>query len=224
MSDAPAPVALRAVLFDLDGTLADTAPDLAHALNEVRRERGLAPLPLAALRPFASAGARGLLAAGFGVGPEDEAFAPLREAFLRFYGARLCAATRLFPGVAELLAAIEARGLAWGIVTNKAAALTHPLLGALGLAERAACVVCGDTTPHVKPHPAPLLHAADALGLSPRECLYAGDDLRDVQAARAAGMPVVAVLWGYGQGMHAWQADAVLAHPADLMSRLGAPM
>jgi 2-phosphoglycolate phosphatase len=215
---------LRAVLFDLDGTLADTAADLAQALNAVRRERGLEALSLAALRPFASAGARGLLGAGLGVTPEHEEFASLREAFLRHYAARICVDTRLFPGMAELLAALEARGIAWGIVTNKSTALTHRLLDALGLAGRPACIVCGDTTPHLKPHPAPLLHAAAALRLAPRQCLYAGDDLRDAQAARAAGMPVVAVEWGYGQGMHEWPADAVLARPEDLISRLAEPM
>jgi len=214
----------RAVLFDLDGTLADTAADLAHALNAVRRERGLEALALPALRPFASAGARGLIGAGFGVTPEHEEFAALREAFLRHYAARICVETRLFPGMAELLAAIESRGLPWGIVTNKSTALTHRLLDALGLAGRPACVVCGDTTPHLKPHPAPLLHAAGALRLAPRQCLYAGDDLRDVQAARAAGMPVVAVEWGYGQDMREWPADSVLARPADLISRLAEPM
>jgi phosphoglycolate phosphatase len=224
MAEGAEPARLRAVLFDLDGTLADTAADLAHALNAVRRERGLQALPLAALRPYASAGARGLLGAGFGVTPEHEEFPPLREAFLSHYAARICVHTRLFPGMAELLAAIEARGLAWGIVTNKSTALTRPLLDALGLAGRPACVVCGDTTPHLKPHPAPLLHAAGVLRLAPRQCLYAGDDLRDVQAARAAGMPVVAVQWGYGQNAHAWPADAVLARPADLISRLAEPM
>lgn len=220
----PAPAGVRAVLFDLDGTLADTAADLACALNAVCRELGLQTLPLAALRPFASAGARGLLAAGLGVGPEHAQYSSLREAFLRRYAARLCANTRLFPGMAELLAAIEARGLAWGIVTNKSAALTHPLLDALALGGRPACVVCGDTTPHLKPHPAPLLRAAELLRLASHQCLYAGDDLRDVQAARAAGMPVFAVAWGYGQDLHAWRADGVLERPADLIAHLPGPM
>lgn len=224
MAEAETASAPRAVLFDLDGTLADTAADLAHALNAVRRERGLEALPLEALRPFASAGARGLLGAGFGVTSEHEEFPSLREAFLHHYARRICVHTRLFPGMPELLAAIEARGLAWGIVTNKSTALTHRLLEALELTGRPACVVCGDTTPHLKPHPAPLLHAAAALRLAPRQCLYAGDDLRDVQAARAAGMPVVAVEWGYGQDMRKWPADAVLARPSDLISRLAEPM
>ncbi len=212
--------AIRAVLFDLDGTLADTAADLARALNALRRDRGLDPVPLAQLRPWASAGARGMLGAGMSVDPAQEEYPALREAFVRHYAAALCVETRLFPGVEDLLARIESRGLAWGIVTNKAIALTGPLLAALGLSGRAACVVCGDSTPHLKPHPAPLLHAARALGIAPSQCVYVGDDLRDVQAARAAGMPVYAVEWGYGENVNAWQPDGVLRQPADLLSRL----
>ena len=139
---------------------------------------------------------------------------------MQHYANELCIDTCLFPGVEELLAAIEARGLRWGIVTNKSTQFTHPLVAALGLTSRAACVVCGDTTPHLKPHPASLLHAARELTLEPAACVYLGDDLRDIQAARAAGMRSVAVEWGYGSGLQAWQADAIIAQPMDLIERL----
>ncbi len=208
------------VLFDFDGTLADTAADLSRALNRVRAERGLEEVPLAQLRGHASAGARGLLGAGMGVLPEHEEFQPLREAFLKHYAANICVDTRLFPGVEALLAEIEARGLRWGIVTNKSTSLTRLVVQELGLAGRAACVVCGDTTPHLKPHPASLLHAAGELRVAASECVYLGDDLRDIQAARAAGMRPVAVAWGYGENLDSWNAEAILERPEDLISRL----
>ena len=213
---------MRAVLFDLDGTLADTAPDLAAALNRLRADQGLAPLPLEQVRPFASAGARGLVHAGFGVKPGDSEYASLREAFLEFYAERPCVETRLFPGIAELLQELSRRSIAWGVVTNKATRFTERILSALGLAPH--CVVCGDTTPHLKPHPAPMLFAAEGLGVSAAGCLYLGDDLRDIQAAHAAGMRAVAVDWGYHHpengGPRTWQADAVISHPRDLISLL----
>lgn len=208
------------MLFDFDGTLADTASDLSRALNRLRRARGLAELALEQLRPYASAGARGLIGAGLGVAPEDARYQALREAFLEHYEDEICVDTRLFPGMIELLAAIEAQRLRWGIVTNKSTNLTRLLVRELGLDARVACVVCGDTTPHQKPNPAPLLHAANELALAPRECIYLGDDLRDMQAARSAGMRCVAVEWGYGSGLHAWNADAVIARPADLLEFL----
>ena len=209
-----------AILFDFDGTLADTAADLSRALNRVRGARGLAALPLERLRPHASAGARGLIEAGFGILPEQPEYKSLREAFLKHYAEEICVDTRLFPGMAELLTGIEARGLRWGIVTNKSTSLTRILVKALGLEQRAACVVCGDTTPHLKPHPASLLHAAAELGLKPVHCAYLGDDLRDIQAARSAGMRAVAVEWGYGQALAAWNADAIIARPPDLLAQL----
>jgi len=213
----------QAVLFDLDGTLADTAPDLAAALNRLRSEHGLAALPLQTVRPYASSGARGLLQIGFGLKPEDSRFEPLRDAFLDRYEARVCVETRLFPGTPELLAAIEQRGIPWGIVTNKSSRFTPRIVAALGLEARAACVVCGDTTPHIKPHPAPLLHAARQLALEPAQCWYVGDDLRDVQAAHAAGMRAVAVEYGYlgtGSAPRDWNADAVIARATDLIPLL----
>jgi 2-phosphoglycolate phosphatase len=210
----------RAVLFDFDGTLADTAADLSRALNRLRAARGLADLPLEALRPHASSGARGLIGAGLGILPEHPEFKTLRDAFLRHYEAEICVDTRLFAGMEELLTNIEARGLRWGIVTNKSTRLTRVLVKALELEERAACVVCGDTTPHLKPNPASLLYAAQELALAPADCVYLGDDLRDVQAARAAGMRSVAVEWGYGEDLAAWQADMLIAKPADLLARI----
>jgi len=209
-----------AVLFDFDGTLADTAADLSRALNRLRSARGLAELPLEKLRPHASAGARGLLEAGLGILPDHAEYKALREAFLEHYAGGICVDTRLFPGVVELLAEIEARGLRWGIVTNKSTKLTWMIVKALGLHERAACVVCGDTTPHLKPNPASLLHAAQELALAPGRCVYLGDDLRDIQAARSAGMRCVAVEWGYGSGLSSWNADAVIAQPGHLMDWL----
>jgi phosphoglycolate phosphatase len=210
----------RAVLFDFDGTLADTATDLARPLNRLRAARGLADLPLEKLRPFASAGARGMLEAGLGILPDHPEFKPLREAFLQHYADEICVETRLFPGIETLLGEIEGRGLRWGIVTNKSTHLTRMVVAALGLESRVACVVCGDTTPHLKPHPASLLHAAKELQLAPQDCVYLGDDQRDIDAARAAAMRCVAVKWGYGNDLHAWEADAVIAQPADLIAHL----
>jgi len=212
------------VLFDLDGTLADTAPDLGRALNRLRAERGLEPLPIGVMRAHASSGARGLLKAGFGLTPESGGYDALRDRFLELYAENLCVDTRLFDGIPELLSRIEARPLPWGIVTNKATRFTHRIVAALGLAERVGCVVCGDTTAHIKPHPAPLLHAAQALALPPEVCCYLGDDLRDVQAAHAAGMSSVAVEWGYhgteNGGPRSWNAGAVIAQPRDLIAVL----
>ena len=212
----------RAVLFDLDGTLADTAPDLAAAANRMRTEQGEKPLPLERFRPFASAGARGLVHAAFGVKPGDAEYEAMRESFLNFYAERVCRETRLFPGVAELLRELRSRDVRWGIVTNKATRFTEAIVAALKLAPD--CVTCGDTTPHLKPHPASLLHAAEQLGLRPADCCYLGDDLRDMKAARAAGMRPIAVDWGYHHPESGvpgtWDAEAVIAHPLDLLKRL----
>jgi N-acetyl-D-muramate 6-phosphate phosphatase len=214
--------ASQAVLFDLDGTFADTAPDLAAALNRLRAQHGQEPLPLERVRPFASAGARGLVHAGFGIKPGDAEYAALREAFLEYYGERTCVETQLFPGIAELLGELQARAIAWGIVTNKATRFTERIVLQLNL--KPDCVACGDTTPHLKPHPASLLHAAEQLKLLPASCVYVGDDLRDMQAARAAGMRPIAVEWGYHHpdqgGPGTWQAAAIIAHPLDLIAHL----
>jgi phosphoglycolate phosphatase len=212
----------KAILFDLDGTLADTAPDLAAAVNRIRADQDMEPLPIERLRPFASAGARGLVFAGLGVKPGDAEYDGLRETFLEYYAERICVHTKLFPGVQALLAELKRRGLAWGIVTNKALRFTELLVADLGLAP--ACVVGGDSTPHLKPHPASLLLAAEQLRLAPAACCYLGDDLRDIQAARAAGMRPVAVDWGYhhpdNSGPGTWNADAVINRPEDLLPLL----
>jgi 2-phosphoglycolate phosphatase len=222
---AARPLAVDAVLFDLDGTLADTAPDLAAALNRVRGERGLASLPLDALRPYASHGARGLLGAGMGIKPGDPAYDELRDAFLARYETALCVQTTLFAEVADLLDALEARALRWGIVTNKARRFTAPLLDALGLATRAAAVVCGDTTPHAKPHPAPLLFAAERIGVAPARCVYVGDAERDVIAGAAAGMPTIVARYGYIEPQDepdAWPAEGIIDAPSELLRWLPA--
>ena len=214
---------VRAVLFDLDGTFADTAPDLARALNRVRAERGLPPLPPEIARPWTSSGARGLLKAGFDITPEDKDYGALRESFLDWYGKELCVDTRLFDGVPEVIAKLKGRKIPWGIVTNKGKRFTDPLLRLLAVDHLAACAVSGDSTPHSKPHPAPLLYAASLLSLPPAQCLYVGDDLRDAQAAQNAGMHFVAAGWGYlGEGGDptTWGADAVIARPADILDLL----
>ena len=214
---------IRAVLFDLDGTLADTAGDLASALNRLRAEHRMAPLAPELTRALASSGARGLLKVGFDLDPNDERYPPMRDRFLDLYEQALCVHTQLYEGMAELLGELERRALAWGIVTNKPRRFTDPLVRELRLHARAACVVSGDTTSKPKPAPDPLLHAAGVMRIAPQACLYVGDDLRDVQGARAAGMPVIAAGWGY-LGMEgdpaSWGADAVLAHPAEVLGFL----
>ena len=213
------PTAPRAILFDLDGTLADTAPDLAAAVNLLRTARGLAPTAYELLRPTASAGARGMIGAAFGLKPEDEGFVELRDGFFANYQAAMAVHSGLFPGIVELLAGIEQAGLAWGIVTNKPSRFTDPLLPQIGL-DHAACVVSGDTTPHAKPHPAPLLEAASRLGLAPQQCWYVGDDLRDIQAGKAANMLTIACGWGYCGPLEpqSWQADYLFNAPQELLS------
>ncbi|MDO9284110.1 MAG: phosphoglycolate phosphatase [Aquabacterium sp.] len=208
------------LLFDLDGTLIDSAPDLAGAANDLRAEHGLAPLPHAALRPMVGAGARGMVGVAFGVLPGDERFADLRDAFLARYAERLLRSTQVFAAVLPVLDALDAAGLRWGIVTNKAMRFTAPLVAGLGLAQRAAVVIAGDTTPHAKPHPAPLLEAARRISVAPEACAYIGDDHRDILAGQAAGMATLAAGWGYlGQGepVHAWGADRVLSSPGELL-------
>ena len=213
----------RGVLFDLDGTLIDSAPDLAGAANRLRADHGLEPLPLEMLRPMVGSGARGMVGVAFGVAPGEPRFEPLRDAFLAHYEAGLLQSTQPFEGVDRMLAALDAAGIPWGIVTNKATRFTSPIVAGLGLAQRAAVVVCGDTTAHSKPHPEPLWHAARAMGLAPESVVYVGDDLRDAQAARAAGMAMVAATWGYlglGEPVHDWGADALLDAPDQLLNWL----
>ncbi len=216
-----------ALLLDLDGTLLDTAPDMALALNRLRCEHGHPELPFGTVRPHVSHGARALVELGFGT-PAPEEFERLRLRFLALYADALAGGTRLFPGCAELLEALERRGIPWGIVTNKPGYLTTPLLAALGLQRRAACVVAGDTLAERKPHPLPLLHAAALIGRAPGDCIYAGDAERDIIAGRAAGMRTVAVRYGYladGEDPAAWRPDAIVGAPGELLGLLarGAP-
>ncbi|MBI1173991.1 MAG: HAD-IA family hydrolase [Sideroxydans sp.] len=213
---------IKGVLFDLDGTFADTAPDLAVALNHVRELHDLPPLPLATIRPQASHGSAGLLSLGFGVTPEDPRFDALRIDFLAYYNAHLCVHSTLFPGMSELIDELERRGLKWGIVTNKPHRFTVPLIRALGYERRAACMVSGDTCAHAKPHPLPLLHAAATMHFSPASCLYLGDDLRDMQAAQAAGMRGIVANYGYLDRQQAagWPAQGAIDSPPQLLQYL----
>jgi N-acetyl-D-muramate 6-phosphate phosphatase len=211
--------ALQSVLFDLDGTLADTAPDLGFALNQQRLMRGMPELSIVELRTHASSGARGLLQAGFGIRPEDSGYLKLRDEFLDLYEKNLSRNSTLFPGVLALLDEIEDRGMTWGIVTNKAERFTFPLLRALRLLDRSACVICGDTTPFAKPHPTPLVEAMSRMGTTAAQCIYVGDDERDVQAGHAAGMSVVVVRYGYlgnGRPPEQWGADVFVDSPAEI--------
>lgn len=214
---------IKAILFDFDGTLADTAPDLGHALNRQRTARGLPALPIEQIRSQASAGSRGLLGLGFNIKPGDNDYESMRDEFLDFYTQRLCHDTRLFPGVDELLEHLEKRNLPWGIVTNKPARFAHPLIEMLGLAQRVACVICGDETTNTKPHPEPLLIASNKIAISPAHCIYLGDDIRDVQASLAAGMQPIVARYGYlgnDQPPETWGARHLIDHPKELLNYL----
>jgi phosphoglycolate phosphatase len=215
--------ATRLVLFDLDGTLIDSAPDLAAAANAMRIARSLAPLPLADLRPMVGTGARGMVGTAFGVRPGDGGFEALRHEFLERYQAGLLQQTAVFAEMALVLDRLDATGRRWGIVTNKAERFTRPVVEGLRLHTRAAVVISGDTTPHSKPHPAPLLEAAGRVGVEASQCVYIGDDRRDVQAGLAAGMLTLAAAWGYlghDDPIEAWGAHAVLSKPDALLQWL----
>ena len=214
---------IRAVLFDLDGTLIDSAPDLGAAADKMRTDRGLPSLPLERYRPLAGAGARGMIGEAFGIAPAHPDFPVLREEFFTNYEARMTQHTWIFDGVAELIQTIVQRDLPWGVVTNKSARFTVPLTRAMPLFASAATVVSGDTTPHAKPHPAPLLEAAARLGLAPAHCLYVGDDERDIIAGRAAGMGTVAATYGYlgaQANVAQWGAHAEIKFPLALLQLL----
>jgi len=215
--------AIRGVLFDLDGTLIDSAPDLGAAVNRMRINRGMPAMQDEALRPYASHGARGMVGAGFSVTPEQPEFASLRDEFLAHYAEALCVRTRIFPEVPALLDALDAARLPWGIVTNKASRFTLPLLDALRLRGRTPCIVCGDTAARAKPFPDPLFAAAELLAVPAADCVYVGDAERDVQAGIAAGMTTVVARYGYiarSEQPDGWRADGHLASPLDLLSWL----
>lgn len=213
----------EAVLFDLDGTLADTAPDLGESANLLLAEEGHAAKPLAMLRPFTSQGVRGLLKAGFDIDATDPHYERLSHRFLEIYEQRLCAATRLFDGIPELLDTLESLNLGWGIVTNKRMRFTDPLAELLQLTPRTHCVVSGDTTAEAKPSPLPIEHACRLLNCRPERTLYVGDDRRDIIAGHAAGCQTVAVSYGYlgdGGPLHTWGADLIIDHPTELTAYL----
>ncbi|MCO5101039.1 MAG: HAD-IA family hydrolase [Burkholderiaceae bacterium] len=215
---------LRAVFFDLDGTLADTAADLVAPVQSMRQERGLAPLPFEALRPYASMGARGLLLGGLGVERDAPAFEALRDEFLQRYEAAMNVHTCLFPGISEVLDALDRAAIPWGVVSNKIERLVRPILGSLGVLDRAVCAIGGDTTGFAKPHPEPLLHGARIAGVEASACVYVGDDLRDIVAGRAAHMRTVAAAYGFcGEASppHSWGADALVHEPRELLALLG---
>jgi len=212
----------KAVLFDLDGTLLDTAPDMTCALNKLLAEERLEPLSFGTVRPYVSHGAASLVRLAFPEAPEAE-FNLLRERFLMIYRGCLADRTCLFDGMAELLATFERTGIPWGIVTNKPTWLTEPLLEALGLDTRAGSVVCGDTFEERKPHPRPLLHAASEIGVAPEDCLYVGDAERDIRAARAAQMRSLIARFGYigpSDDIAAWSADGCIDSPHEILQWL----
>lgn len=214
---------IEAVLFDLDGTLIDSAPDLGAAADKMRTDRGLESLPASAYRPMAGAGARGMIAVAFGLTAEDAGFEGLKEEFFSNYEVRLVDQTYVFEGVAELISRICQGGLKWGIVTNKSARFTVPLTQALSLFNTAQTIISGDTMPHAKPHPAPLFEAARQLQVPPGRCIYVGDDERDIVAGRAAGMSTVAAAYGYlGEAADTagWKADFTITQPAELLKLL----
>jgi phosphoglycolate phosphatase len=213
---------VKAVLFDLDGTLIDSAPDLGAAADKMRTDRGLPSLPLDKYRPMAGAGARGMLGIAFGITPEHPEFAAMREEFFRNYESCMTQRTYVFEGVKQLIDSLVEREVAWGVVTNKSMRFTGPLTKGMPLFTTARAVVGGDSTPHPKPHPAPLLEAARQLNVRPIECVYVGDDLRDVQAGRAAGMATVAATYGYlgSTDVKEWGADIHIATPLALLPLL----
>lgn len=210
----------KGVFFDLDGTLADTAPDLVAATNQLLIARSLAPKPYAFLRPCASAGARGLIGGAFGIDPEHPDFISLRDEFFESYEKALYINSILFEGVDHVLKQLDDAKLPWGIVTNKSERFTNPLTELMGLRQRAVSTVSGDTTPYSKPHPEPILHAARVANIDPSRSLYVGDDIRDIVAGKAAGMKTIAAAYGYcgcEEPPEAWGADYLVRHPLELL-------
>ncbi|MEE8118186.1 MAG: phosphoglycolate phosphatase [Gammaproteobacteria bacterium] len=217
------PGSIDCVLLDLDGTLADTAPDMATALNELRVQRGLNPLAFEKIRPHVSGGSPALLRLGLSLEPDDPEYENIRQSFLELYAEMICDDTQLFPGMPETLDALERHSISFGIVTNKPGWLTRPLLDKLELTQRCACIVSGDCTVNRKPHPDPLLEASRQAKFDPVNCLFVGDDKRDIQAGRNAGMKTLAASWGYiapQDDLNEWQADGIISQPEDLVSWL----
>lgn len=220
MSRAPLLRPFSAVLFDLDGTLVDTAPDLAFALNTLMEQEGLNALPFDTIRPVASNGSSALLHLGFGISADHPDFALLQQRFLKLYQDNIARETTLFEGMEEVISTLEKSNIAWGIVTNKPAFLTAPLVDLLNLTHRAACIISGDTTPHSKPHPAPMFHACEVINHSPEQCLYIGDAKRDIDAGKNANMQTIAARYGYiadGENPDDWLADNSIEHPRDIL-------
>ena len=214
---------VEAVLFDLDGTLADTAPDLANALNRTLEANQMAPLPFEKIRPVVSHGGIAMIRLGFDIGPEDADYARIREQFLQTYLDNIAQCTRLFAGMEDLLKELESRNIAWGVVTNKPGWLTDPLMEALQLTQRAASIVSGDTVPKNKPHPEPLFYACEQAGVDATKCIYVGDADRDIQAGKAAGMKTIGALFGYileDEDPMDWQADYYINHPEEILKYL----
>lgn len=213
----------RCVLFDLDGTLVDSAPDLGGAANQIRVELGMPPLPIDVYRPQASHGVRGMLHVALQMSPDHPDFAARREQYLSFYRARLSRDSQLFAQVPTLLDQLDAAGIRWGVVTNKPGWLAQPVMDDLGLSARSVCLVSGETAARPKPAADPLLYACDQIGIPPDQCIYVGDDIRDMQSARAAGMPALVAGWGYlgsDTPPQEWGADAILDQPSDLLHRI----
>jgi phosphoglycolate phosphatase len=217
---------VRLVLFDLDGTFADTAPDMAYALNQTLELHGYQPLPLEIIRPHVSHGGIALIRLGFKLEPEHPEFPGLRQQFLDFYRSNLTRGTRLFPGIEELIEQLETREIAWGIVTNKPGWLTDPLMEQLQIRPQPVCIVSGDTTAKAKPHPEPIFHACDLAGTQPGNTLYVGDAERDIIAGNSAGTRTLTALFGYigeNDRPHQWQADGVISHPLQILEWLELP-
>lgn len=215
---------IHTILFDLDGTLVDTAPDLGHALNIQLSRHGKPTLSDATIRPFASHGSRGLIGLGFGITPADNSFLALRDEYLSIYDTVFTRSPVLLQGISELLQVIESKELKWGIVTNKPRRFTQPLIKSMGLDQRAACVVSGDDAPHPKPSPATLLMACEQVNVKPENCIYIGDAERDIQAGKAAGMQTAVALFGYidiSDKPQDWGANVMLQKPADLLDLIG---
>jgi len=214
---------ISGVLFDLDGTLADTAPDLAYALNQTLLHQGKTELPFEKIRPVVSHGGRALIELGFGYGPEHENYENVREHLLDVYLNNIAKHTKLFPGMENLLLTIESKSLPWGVVTNKPGWLTDPLMDAMNLTQRACCIVSGDTCENNKPHPEPMYYACEQAKIDPAKCLYVGDADRDIEAGRAAGMKTIGALFGYileGEDPMDWNADVYINHPSEIITLL----